>query len=100
MIDINTEELLTFATAAERLPSGKSNKRVHISTIHRWAARPIQGAKLESLRIGGVRYTSVEALARFIEACNQDSTGPVTRTTTRRQRDHDKATRELTEAGI
>lgn len=100
MIDLQNEELLCFADAAKRLPNGKAGKPVHIATIHRWAARPIQGAKLESLRIGGVRYTSVEALARFIEACNSEGTEPTTRTITRRKRDHDKATRDLEAAGI
>ena len=58
MYDLQSEELLCFAGAAKRLPNGKAGKPVHIATIHRWAARPTaQGAKLESLRIGGVRYT-------------------------------------------
>lgn len=60
MIDIKNEQLLTLSEAANTLPS-----RPHSSTIHRWRLRGIRGQRLETLLIGGRRYTSVEALGRF-----------------------------------
>ncbi|HMP07662.1 MAG TPA: DUF1580 domain-containing protein [Lacipirellulaceae bacterium] len=41
---------------------------VAVSTAWRWAARGVRGARLESIAVGGKRYTSLEAFARFVEA--------------------------------
>ena len=71
MIDIDTEELLTFAEAAGRLPSRASGKHLHKATVHRWAMPGgLEGARLESIKIGGIRYTTPAALQRFVEACS------------------------------
>lgn len=55
------EHLLTVAEASHECPA-----RPSIRTIWRWMQRGIRGIQLESLVIGGRRYTSREALARFI----------------------------------
>jgi hypothetical protein len=34
--------------------------------------RGVKGTKLESIKIGGIRYTSLEAIKRFLAACNTD----------------------------
>ena len=60
MIDLS-EELLTLSQAAQRLPN-----RTATSTVWRWTMSGTRYGKLESIIIGGVRYTSVEALKRFI----------------------------------
>jgi hypothetical protein len=39
--------------------------RVHLSTCHRWHTRGVREHKLETVLIGGRRYTSLQALARF-----------------------------------
>ena len=39
--------------------------RVHRSTGHRWSTRGVGEHKLETVRIGGRRYTSLQALQRF-----------------------------------
>ncbi len=46
---------------------GRSGKPVHPSTLRRWAALGLQGGrvKLEIAKLGGVRVTSTEAVARF-----------------------------------
>lgn len=68
MIDISSEKLLTFSQAAEKLPS-----RPHTSALHRWTNSGIRGIKLETILIGGRRFTSWEALQRFVEATTEES---------------------------
>jgi excisionase family DNA binding protein len=69
MIDHTTEQLITPGEAAKLLPSGVPGRRVHVSTVHRWIA----AKELDSLRIGGRRFTSVEAVGRFIAYSNRRS---------------------------
>ncbi len=63
-IDIQNEKLIPFrevpAWCKEHV-----GKRIHPSTIHRWRLRGTRSVKLETLLVGGARYTSAEALARF-----------------------------------
>jgi hypothetical protein len=59
-LDLQQEQLLTFAEASARFPG-----RPHLATLHRWRLRGIRGIQLESCLIGGRRFTSVEALQRF-----------------------------------
>ncbi len=54
------EGLVPLDQAANLLPH-----RVHISTIFRWQSRGVSGVKLQTVRIGGRRYVSREALQRF-----------------------------------
>ena len=62
-IDIHVEKLVSFPDEAETyMPN-----RVHRSTWHRWRLRGIRGVKLETILIGGKRYTSLEALQRFVD---------------------------------
>lgn len=97
MIDVRTEELLPFNAAREEVPW-----RPHISTWHRWRLRGVRGVKLETVLIGGRRYTSREALQRFIAATTVASSGdrPVARTSRQRNAAIEAAERELTAAGI
>jgi hypothetical protein len=67
MIDHDREQLLTPAEAAKRLPSCHPGRKVHLSTIHRWFDR----GDLEFVKIGGRKFTSVEAMQRFILRCNR-----------------------------
>jgi len=63
MIDVTSEQMIPFQKASSHVPG-----RPHISTLHRWRSRGARGARLESLLIGGRRYTSVEAIQRFLAA--------------------------------
>lgn len=96
-INIETERLLTIAEAARSLPG-----RPHIASVWRWVNRGIQGQRLESIKVGGKRFTSAEAIARFIDRTTAAADGePVpTRTTRERERAIAAAERELAEAGI
>lgn len=60
-IDISLERLLTITAAARAVkPAG-----VNSATCWRWIQRGVRGVKLETVLIGGRRYTSEEALGRF-----------------------------------
>lgn len=66
MIDISQETLVTLTEAARSLP-GRSGRRLHVSTLYRWATRGIRGFTLETIQVGGTKCTSGEALQRFFE---------------------------------
>lgn len=67
MIQISTEQLITLAQAARLRPGSRRGRPTHPSTVYRWAVRGIRGVRLEIIRIGGMTYTSVEALQRFAD---------------------------------
>jgi hypothetical protein len=71
MIDIKTEQLLSITLAAAWLGSriGTAPSR---TTVYRWVTAGIKGKKLESTHIGGMLFTSVEALERFSAALSGD----------------------------
>ena len=58
------ETVLTFSEAAKVLPR-LNGKRLHASTIWRWARKGLSGVKLETRRVGARFVTSAEALDRF-----------------------------------
>ena len=94
MIDIRTEQLVTLTAAAKLLPD-----RPSATTMWRWTTKGVRGRVLETVALGGKVYTSVEALQRFAVhgGTPEQST---TRTPAARQRDIERAERELAEAGI
>lgn len=68
-IDLDTEELLTFAEASRILP-----KRPAPCTFWRWRTIGVNGAKLECIRSGNRWLTSRRALQRFLSAQTASST--------------------------
>jgi len=61
------ESLLTLAQAARTLPNLRGNGNgVNAATVWRWAIKGCKGVRLETAIIGGIRYTSREALERFV----------------------------------
>lgn len=95
--DLTRETLLTINQAARRVPSNPG-----VSTLWRWVSKGARGVTLESVLIGGKRYTSAEALDRFFAATTAAANGeaaPV-RTTRQRAKAIEAAERELAEAGI
>ena len=92
------ESLLSLKAASKLLPGNP-----HVATLWRWAQKGCRGAKLETVLVGGIRYTSREALDRFIVATTAAADGtptPIIATPKQRQRQIDAAKRELAEAGI
>ncbi len=91
---ILSEQRLSLAEVAQR--EGKA-----ISTIWRWAQSGVRGHKLETWHIGAMRYTSVEALERFIEAINSPAGTPAPiKSAKQREAAHRAAERELAADGI
>ena len=64
MIDLDQEDILSFRDATAYLPQ-RNGRKIHVSSLYRWATRGIRGVILETLQVGGCRYTSKEALQRF-----------------------------------
>lgn len=66
-IDLRRETAITLADVAHHVPKRRGGK-IHYSTIFRWVTKGVRGRVLQSIMIGGVRYTTVEALERFLNA--------------------------------
>ena len=61
-IDISKEKLLSIRDAMELFPN-KPNR----GTIHRWMGDGYAGHRLDSVKVGQRRFTSVEAVSRFLK---------------------------------
>lgn len=68
MIQISQETLIPLSEGPYYLPPRRGGKRVHISAFYRWVSTGSRGVRLDSLKLGGTTYTSLEALQRFAEA--------------------------------
>lgn len=67
MIDVASESLIPLRDVPRCLPPRPNGKHVHISAVYRWTLRGIRGVVLETIQVGGTRYTSREAIQRFSE---------------------------------
>ena len=87
-----TEKLLSPTEASRHTPG-----RPHVSTIWRWMTSGCRGIRLESLVCAGRRFTSLEAIERFVAATTAaaDGTPVPVRTPARRERDIARAEAEL-----
>lgn len=83
MIDTTRENLLPLRCVPGRLPKRPNGKRIHISAVYRWTDSGIRGVVLESIRIGGITFTSLEAIQRFAERLTDPQTLISSRTVTR-----------------
>lgn len=90
MIDISQDEILPIEQArlwlGERL--GAAPSRV---SFRRWITSGIKGVVLDSILVGGRRFTSMEAINKFISAT---SGAPVVVPSARRRREIEAASRE------
>ncbi len=94
-IDIACDELIPIREVPKRLPKKPCGKRIHISAVYRWMQKGVRGVKLDFVFIGGTRYTSVEALQRFVDRLSMNDRGiPRESTPRRRQMEIDTAARE------
>lgn len=69
-ISLFNEDLVLISQAHKLLPG-----RPHRSTLERWRLKGRHGVRLESLLIGGLRYTSKQALTRFCNAVTAAADG-------------------------
>jgi hypothetical protein len=67
MIDPYTEHLVALHEVPDQLPRRRGRK-VHPSSVYRWAQRGVAGVRLEIVMVGAITYTSREAIARFMAA--------------------------------
>ncbi len=95
MIDSTLEDLIPFQKASHVIPGNPS-----VCALHRWRLSGVRGAKLETLLVGGKRFTSSEAIARFIAAQNADQQPTPAFTAKQRRVQAETANRLLQEAGI
>jgi len=89
-IDIESEKVIPLGAAAKYTPG-----RPHKATIYRWTNS--ENNPLETLKVGGRLYTSVEAIHRFIGRCTNPDSVPQPVTNSARQLAVEK---ELAAAGI
>ncbi|MCA9312358.1 MAG: DUF1580 domain-containing protein [Phycisphaerales bacterium] len=75
MVSIADEQLIPLNDVPRRLPRRSNGRRIHIATIYRWAQRGCRGVRLETVQVGGTKYTSPEALQRFFDRLGPDG-GP------------------------
>ena len=61
MIDLENESVFTLTDAAKQIPQ-RNTHPVHVATLYRWAQRGLRGIRLETLQIGGTKFTSAAAL--------------------------------------
>lgn len=80
-IDIGTENPLSLTEAAKVAPG-----RPHLATVWRWCQRGVRGVKLETIVVGGRRFTTTEALERFIARTTAAANGEPAPIRTPRQR--------------
>ena len=72
-IDPDTETIITLGEACRLVPP----RGISTACMARWIVTGVRGAVLETIRIGGRRLTSREALSRFFAAQNvTDSPAP------------------------
>lgn len=97
-IDLSAETPLSIAEAAAIIPGSPS-----LASVWRWVLKGVRGNQLESLMIAGRRFTTHEAIDRFIARSNgaveaQHSAGPVV--TKARRKEIAAAERFCQSAGI
>ncbi len=64
-IDLSRETAIPFSQAPKYIPG-----RPHLSTAHRWRLHGVRGVKLETFLCGGRRFTTAQAIERFIAQLN------------------------------
>ncbi len=95
-IDPDTETIITLGEACRLVPP----RGISTACMARWIVTGVRGAVLETIRIGGRRLTSREALGRFFAAQNRDQTPVAVISPKQRRRQAETADRQLQEAGI
>jgi hypothetical protein len=98
-IDLDRETVLTLTNATKHLPPLRRGRKIHVSTLYRWASKGISGVRLETLRLGGTTVTSTEALQRFADRLQRLRDGGA-QPPTRPSPDEEAIERELDRRGI
>ena len=94
MIDFATEEPIPITLAPSHIPG-----RPALSTIWRWLQVGVRGRKLESGMIGGRRWTSRQAIQRFL-ASDDAQEQPVSVSLSQRRKQSTAASKALRDRGL
>ena len=97
MIELSSETLIPIREAPRHLPKRPNGKRIHISACYRWISRGVRGVRLDSIKIGGSTYTSIEALQRFANRLSgrSNASRPRVEVSPSRQQEIDLASEQL-----
>jgi hypothetical protein len=97
MIDIAIEAVIPIAEAPQHIPG-----RPSLATVWRGVLNGTRAGKLESVLIGGRRFTSLESIQRFAKQSTAaaDADTPPARTPRQLERAMQQAERELERDGI
>ncbi len=71
MFDTSTERLIPLNELPAPAIPGREDKPVKPCTLRRWCTLGVRGIRLESLKIQGKHYTSIEAWNRFFQAVTE-----------------------------
>ncbi|TWU27541.1 DUF1580 domain-containing protein [Bythopirellula polymerisocia] len=95
MYDLFSEEPISLNQVAKE-------EGVNPSTPWRWYLSGVRGVKLETIVVGGRRFSTRPALRRFKERCTAAANGASTtvRTPHQRERDIERAEKELAKIGV
>jgi hypothetical protein len=74
LINPSTDALLSLKSVCRLIP-GRRGKGIALTTVYRWAQRGCKGCRLDTILIGGTRYTTRGALDRFVASINQRDLG-------------------------
>ena len=61
------EHPIILRKVPEHLPK-RNGKKVHYSTVYRRSTKGARGRILETFLVGGIRYTTIEAVQRFLNS--------------------------------
>jgi hypothetical protein len=100
MIDVMSEHLWSMDEAA-------AFARVHRTNLYAWTTKGCRGVVLESVQIGAKRFTSKEAMTRFVATLNdpqklrelRSKTGGFIRSKKKREQESKKSGDRLKKAG-
>lgn len=88
------QELISIKQACKLIPT-----RPAICTVWRWIEKGCRGHRLQSWLVGGMRFTSKEAIETFIENINQGS-GAIRTESPSRSKKAEAAEKELRDLGV
>ncbi len=94
MLDFTTEEPIQISSAPSLIPG-----RPALSTVWRWVLKGIRGRKLESTMVGGRRFTTRQAIARFV-APKEGEMPPTSVSRSQRHRQSEAAVKALADRGL
>ena len=99
-VDLMTETVIPIKQAPKYYPYGRPS----LPTVYRHFGKGSRGARLETFVAGGRRYTTIEAIRRFVERTTANSPGasvlPHQPTSHQREAEIRKAERESAESGM